>query len=502
MKAALYTRVSTDEQVEKGFSLEAQKRRLIEFCNKNNYQIYKIYSDEGISGHSIAKRRSLQKMLNDAKENKFDCVIVYKTDRLSRNLLDLLTIKKELDSADVELIMSDESVDTSDDTGMAMFSIMGAFAELERKKICERLMSGKRQKIRTTGIKPKQAIPPYGYLYDDINKRYIVDERYRKDIIKVYELYEAGSSYNQIAQYLVNNNIYFGRSKTQWHPSDIPRIVRNPVYKGWTGISYYGMIQSGLKLDNEPILIKAANVEPIISEEQWNRVNQKAQVKSNYFVRKYPSDMFIFAGLLYCNDCGYCLSTNQSTERKSKKTGQITKYFYYECNSKFKTYSSQEKCSGFLMNIEKFDKIFIDFIKEISNKNNFIKKYSSAESKDLLKKKDSITLQIAAKMKQRETLLEKLMNGTITDEDYKLMANKIVKDIDKLNAELGGLTSSISRLEDQISYENKITEYIKSLKNLIKAWDNITNEEKRYILNQCIKKIYVNKSGIIKIEFV
>lgn len=154
------------------------------------------------------------------------------------------------------------------------------------------------------------------------------------------------------------------------------------------------------------------------------------------------------------------------------------------------------------MNIEKFDKIFIDFIKEISNKNNFIKKYSSAESKDLLKKKDSITLQIAAKMKQRETLLEKLMNGTITDEDYKLMANKIVKDIDKLNAELGGLTSSISNLEDQISYENKITEYIKSLKNLIKAWDNITNEEKRYILNQCIKKIYVNKSGIIKIEFI
>ena len=120
----------------------------------------------------------------------------------------------------------------------------------------------------------------------------------------------------------------------------------------------------------------------------------------------------------------------------------------------------------------------------------------------MLKKKDSITLQIAAKMKQRETLLEKLMNGTITDEDYKLMANKIVKDIDKLNSELGGLTSSISNLEDQISYENKITEYIKSLKNLIKAWDNITNEEKRYILNQCIKKIYVNKSGIIKIEFV
>lgn len=501
MRAALYTRVSTDEQVEKGFSLEAQKRRLIEFCNTNNYEIYKLYSDEGISGHSIAKRKSLQEMLKDAKDKKFDCVIVYKTDRLSRNLLDLLTIKKELDSAEVELLMSDESVDTSDDTGMAMFSIMGAFAELERKKICERLMSGKRQKIRTTGIKPKQAIPPYGYLYDDMNKRYIVDERYRQDIIKIYNLYESGYSYNQIAQYLVDNNVYFGRSKTRWHASDIARIVKNPVYKGWTGISYYGLIQTGLKLNNEPILIKATNVDPIISEEQWNRVNQKAQVKTNYFVRKYPSDTFVFARLLYCSNCEYCLSTNQSTERKSRATGQNVRYFYYECNSKFKTYTNQEKCDGFLINTEKFNKMFIEFIKKISNKNNFSKKYSSTESKDLAKKKDSISLQIVVKTKQRETLLEKLMDGIITDEDYKFMSNKIVTDIEKLNNELEELTASISSLKDQVNYENKIIEYIKTLKNLTAAWDNICNEEKRYVLNQCIKKIYVSKTGINRIEF-
>ena len=226
---------------------------------------------------------------------------------MSRNLLDLLTIKKELDAADVELIMSDESVDTSDDTGMAMFSIMGAFAELERKKISERLMSGKRQKIRTTGIKPKQAIPPYGYLYDDINKKYIVDERYRDDILKVYELFESGKSYNYIAQYMVDHNINFGRTKTQWHASDIPRIIRNPVYKGWTGISYYNLIQTGLRLENEPILLKATNVEPLISEEYWDKVNKSAQTRSKYFVKKYPTDIFIFAGLVYCSDCKYAL---------------------------------------------------------------------------------------------------------------------------------------------------------------------------------------------------
>ena len=74
MKAALYTRVSTDEQAEHGFSLEAQKKRLIEYCNKNNIEIYKLYSDEGISGHSIIKRKALQEMLQDAKEHKFNYV--------------------------------------------------------------------------------------------------------------------------------------------------------------------------------------------------------------------------------------------------------------------------------------------------------------------------------------------------------------------------------------------------------------------------------------------
>lgn len=500
MKAALYTRVSTDEQVEKGFSLDAQKRRLMEYCASNNYEIYKLYSDEGISGHSIIKRKALQEMLSDAKNKKFDCVVVYKTDRLSRNLLDLLTIKKELDLVDVELIMSDESVDTSDDTGMAMFSIMGAFAELERKKISERMMAGKRQKIRSTGIKPKQAIPPYGYLYDDTNKMYLVDERFRKEILKVYELYDSGMSFNQIAQYLVEKNINFGRTKTRWHASDVARILKNPVYKGWTGISYYNLIQSGLKLENDTILVPAVNVEPLVSEELWNRINERAMIKSKYFIRKYPSNAFVFAGLLYCADCGYCLTTNQSTERLSVKTGKSSKYYYYECNSKFKIFSQKEKCDGFLINIEKFDAIFIDFVKNITIRNTFEKNYNS-EAKDLVKKRDSINSQIQSKTKQKEILLEKLMNETISDDDYKLMSNKLVNDISKLKIELDNITSSISKMDDKISFESQVSSSIKNLKNLSRAWSKLSDSEKKYILNKSISKIYVNKSGIQKIEF-
>ena len=500
MKAALYTRVSTDEQVEKGFSLDAQKRRLFEFCAKNNYEIYKLYTDEGISGHSIEKRKALKELIEDAKGKKFDCVIVYKTDRLSRNLLDLLTIKKELDAVDVELIMSDESVDTSDDAGMAMFSIMGAFAELERKKISERMMSGKRQKIRTTGIKPKQGVIPYGYLYDDINKKYVVDERYRNDIMKVYSLFDEGKSYNQIAMYMVSSNINFGRNKTKWHASDITRILKNPIYKGWTGISYYNMVAPSQKIDNEAILIKATNVEPIISEEKWDKINERTNMKSKYFTRKYPSDMFIFAGLLCCSNCGYSLSTNQSTERKLARTGETIKYFYYECNSRFKLYTNEEKCRGYMINTNTFNKMFRTFIKELNN-NTIVRQIGSDELNSISKNKNNIQLQIASKNKTRENLLEKLLSGTISDDDYKFMSNKILSDISKLNDELALINEQLKKMDDRIEFEKNITEKLTILETLSSSWDTLPNEQKRTIIQKCIKKIYVNKNGIDRIEF-
>ena len=130
-------------------------------------------------------------MLKDAKEHNFDCIVAYKTDRLARNLLDLLTIKNTLDDADVELLLSDEPINTKDDTGMTMFSIMGAFAELERKKITERMMAGKRQKILTERKKIKVSNIAYGYLYDDTTKSYVIDEA-RKGTVDTSLLYKAG----------------------------------------------------------------------------------------------------------------------------------------------------------------------------------------------------------------------------------------------------------------------------------------------------------------------
>lgn len=493
MKVALYTRVSTDEQVEKGNSLDAQKRRLYEYCYNNNYEVYQLYSDEGISGFSVSKRPAIQSLLKDAKNRKFEALVVYKTDRLSRNLLDLLTIKQELDKYDVELIFSDESIDTNDDTGMAMFSIMGAFAELERKKITERMMTGKREMLKNKHIKLKHLPIPSGYLYDDVTKCYVVDERYRQDIINIFGMFDLGYCYNQIAKNMASNNINFGNpKKVKWYECDVVRIIRNPIYKGFSGISYANMYSSK-KIKNEPILYKCDNVEPIVSEELWDRCYERAKIKQHYFVRKYPSTPYIFSGLIFCNVCGKALGCTQT----KMKNGNY--YYYYICRPKDKATIVDRECNGYTFSASKVNLQFVEFLKSIKNASVITSKCDS--EKTLNKQCDNIRMQITSKQNQRRTLLEKLANEVITDDDYKAFNNKISVDIDALQRELSILESNINTTLSANEKQKKIASQISSLKSLAKSWDAIPNEKKRLILHKHISKVLVEKGKIVKIEF-
>lgn len=489
MKAALYTRVSTDEQAEHGFSLEAQKKRLIEYCNKNNIEIYKLYSDEGISGHSIIKRKALQEMLQDAKEHKFNYVIAYKTDRISRNLLDLLTIKNQLDEADVELLLSDEAIDTKDDAGMTMFSIMGAFAELERKKITERMMAGKRQKLMNEHIKLKNGRVPYGYLYDDENKRYVIDESRRQIVELIYKLASQGWSYNKITRHIAEETAANSSdSKKKWYISDIRAILTNPMYKGYSGISYYyNFNDRAKKPKNSAILYKATNVEPYFTEEYWDTLYSQLEKKTQYFKRKHPIDSYIFSDVLFCATCGLKIGTRQ----------HHSNYLYYVCNSKHKMYDNEHVCD-YAININKFNNWFIDFIKGI-DENNI--KLSVSRPKDLDKELQAVRSQISLKEKNREVLLDKLMNGVIDDTEYRLASNMVIASLNSLKSQEKELSDKMDSLKEKEQTKRYNRLKIKALKVLVNDWDNLTDQAKKTLINSSINKIMITKDGIQEIEF-
>lgn len=500
MRAALYTRVSTEEQAESGFSLEAQKRRLIEYCNQKNYEIYSLYSDEGISGTSIEKRDALIKLIKDAEQKKFDVVVVYKTDRLGRSTVDLLTIQKKLFTCGVNLEMSDESFDIKDDAGMAMFSITAVFAEYEHKKISGRTMTGKRQARITNALKPKgNGIVAYGYLYDEIQKRYIADSTKVDIINSIYDYYIDGKSLGEIARIMISKGISFrDRTDGVWNVEMVSRIIRNPLYKGYAGISYYSTIKRGVRLKNDPILVKAANVEPIVSEDKWEKANMVTSVRS-FNARKFSKSLFVFGDVAYCSVCGYKLTFTQSTVKN--KAGEPKTYRYYNCCGIAHHFEPDFICKGWRRDVKKVNDMFIQFIKGIKVNAKLNNSVGINDEKSFKQRIDSTEQAIKRKTKQREVLLEKLSTGIISDDDYKMMSNKIVQEINQAQTDLATMYSELSKMNDSINYKKNIQEKVSELKHLVAAWDLISDEKKRFIVSSCIKKIYLDKDKINKIEF-
>jgi len=164
MKVAIYIRVSTEDQ-----TVQNQELALREYCQKEEYEIYQIYKDEGISG-SKTSRPALDKMLTDMRNKNFDLIIVWKYDRLGRSTIHLLQILEEMKSKGIRLIATTQNIDTSTPMGKFFVTNLLALSELEREMIRERVNLGlKRAKSqgktlgRPKGSKDKRYRKKSGY---------------------------------------------------------------------------------------------------------------------------------------------------------------------------------------------------------------------------------------------------------------------------------------------------------------------------------------------------
>jgi len=171
MLAALYLRVSTADQTTLNQELELQ-----EYCKRNDIEIYKIYKDEGVSGVKTS-RPQLDLMLQDMRNGFFNCVVVWKFDRLGRSTAHLLQVLEELKNKEVRLIATSQNIDTSTPMGKFFFIILSGFAEMERELIRERIKLGleRRKKQgkplgRQVGSKDKSRRKRLGY-FERYSKR-------------------------------------------------------------------------------------------------------------------------------------------------------------------------------------------------------------------------------------------------------------------------------------------------------------------------------------------
>lgn len=216
--AAIYVRVSTQDQAQHGFSLDAQQDTLQNYAKAIGYDVFKIYRDEGKSAKDM-NRPEMQQMLQDAKDKKFSAIFIYKLDRFSRSLKDLILTIDQLKEWNIDFVSLQDKIETTSASGKLMFHIISAFAEFERNIIGDRTKFGMEKKAKEGGFITRA---PIGYKM--FHKQLIIDHENMDKVRNIFKSFiDSDTSLTQLAQKngmttsgiikLLCNRTYLGKIK-------------------------------------------------------------------------------------------------------------------------------------------------------------------------------------------------------------------------------------------------------------------------------------------------
>ncbi len=226
LTAALYVRVSTEEQAEEGQSAPAQVETLKQYCSAYGIEVYDVYMDLGFSGKRLKDRMGLERLIKDCKNGSFNLVLVWKISRLSRSLKDLLYLIDIFEASSVHFTSCSERFDTSTPVGRMTLQLLGSIAEFERNTIIENVKLGLGEFARKGG----KASTVLGY--DNVDKKLVINENEVGIVRMIFSLYTgAGMSYSAVAEHL-NSMGFRTKRGYRFRGSSIAYILHNPVYIG------------------------------------------------------------------------------------------------------------------------------------------------------------------------------------------------------------------------------------------------------------------------------
>lgn len=470
-KVAIYARVSTLEQAEHGYSIGEQVDKLKKYCDIHDYSIYKEYVDGGYSGAKL-DRPAIQELIADAKNGKFEAVIVYKLDRLSRNLQNALYLIKDIFKANnIYFASLSENIDLSTAAGELNFNMFASFAEFERANIRDRMSMGAYARAKS-GKCASPSRTPFGYDYDNGILR---KNEYSHIIENIFKMYLSGLSLAKILIKL-NDDGYAGKQKP-WRLSAIYTIIRNKTYAGF--IKYRNEFFTGLH-------------EPIISSDEFDEVQRQIVIRQDKSYNATNSSRpfqskYMLSGLLRCGKCGQRLTLIQY---KVKGSGDLVKK--YQCIGKQSYYKriaaggnrQGEKCDtpNYDMKeleehvLDEIDKIKIDVDGYIAGREITITKIDYSSTKN--------------EIETVEGKLSKLVDL--------YLENKI--DLDLYTSKKSEYDTKLSTLKKVITEpekDDKLLE-VSELKDVLSKFNtkNMKYEQQSEMVKRIIEKIVVNPSDI------
>jgi len=429
MKAAIYIRVSTLNQAENGESLDLQKERLIEYVKSHNWILFKTYEDGGFSGKDT-NRPAFQKMIHDAEAKKFNVLVVYKIDRLSRSILDFHQTMQFLEKQGISFVSVTQQFDTTNSMGRLMLAILVDFANFEREINVDRASDAYLKRLND-GI--SSGAIPYGY--KRVDKKVVIVPAQAEKVKEIYHLASQGLSMNNIAR------------KTGFTKYHVRSILTNPYY---TGSLTRRRDKNNRRLKEHNWEWHKGRHESIIELELFEKIAELRKKNTKIAKSKYQA---LFSHLIYCPYCKH----NLSFHSKATNNGQI---FYYECDP---IKLDEKSCHQYLRE-EPLEIVLLNYIDRAYQINvSLPKKQIDNEDKIL-----SIDRKI-------EKIIKYMDEDIITFEKGK-------DEINKLKAEKANLLAS--RIIE-IDYP-KITEKIKGFKII---YNLATREEKAVLWHLLIEKM-------------
>jgi site-specific DNA recombinase len=303
MKAAIYCRVSTDNQETEGTSLESQQEACLEKAKELGYEVDDGFViRESYSGLTL-DRPKLSHFREWVRNREIQAVIAYCLDRLSRDPVQFIILQEELEKAGVRLILVTETVDSSD-LGKLIMHIKGFAAKLEAEKIKERTMRGKRERIRNGKLPTGRGVL-YGYDYD--RERGINAANDELPIVKMIGQWviEEGIFLNEACRRLMEKHIPAPKGGSRWSRGTVGRIMRNSAY---AGKSYAGKTKmEGKKRvtcsEADHVLIPNAVDRTAFTWEEWETIQRQLDRNRELSPRNQKLT-YLLSGRLFCRSCG------------------------------------------------------------------------------------------------------------------------------------------------------------------------------------------------------
>ena len=475
---AAYIRVSTDEQAERGNSLQEQQERLSAYCRAMGWPEPIFYVDDGYSAKDL-KRPAIQQLLEDVRVGKIEVVLTSKLDRLCRNLLDLLQVVELFNEHGCSYISASESFDTSTAVGRMTLQLLGTFAEFERERISERV----RDNMILLAKNTTKAIYQPCYGYDIVNGQFVINEDEARFVRLMFDLAEQGHGYRMIAK-MLNERGAKTKAGKPWDQVNVKRLMQNERI---AGVMIYNKRQNKngrlIFRDKSEWIVKEDNHPAIISRERFEKVQEI--MRSRSIAGKHAeNETYLLTGLVKCHHCGRNM---KGSTARHVRGGKNYTYYRYICASYVLGYG----CKHHAVHRDDLEKFVINEIRAVASGSTKELKINVAPSTSVADEMKQIRDQLARIDRRMQKQIEAYENDLISAEDLKVARQRI-------EVERQELKERLKNLEHKKANPEEVQKRAAQLLGEITGDDRV---KAKHAIRQLIEEIQIEDGKLVDITW-